>query len=487
MIRTSRDSRAAFQPSPGLIVAVLAAAGILVSLAQTLIVPLIGELPSMFDTSAANASWIITSTLLAGAVSTPITGRLADLYGKKLMLLVAIAAFVAGSIACALADSLGVMVLGRTLQGVASGMVPLGISILHELLPREKAGAAIALMSSSMGIGGALGLPIAAGVAQFADWRMLFWGVGIAALIVGTAIAVVIRPRPQGRTGASFDVVGAIGLAIGLVALLLGISKGSEWGWASPLTLGSFGIAIAVLGLWGWYELRLRHPLISLRTAIIPTVLYTNLASIMFGFVMYAMNLVVPQVMQLPVTLGYGLGQPMVIMGLWMMPIGIGMMAVAKMGAEISRTRGPRVTLMLAGIVIAVGYGVIALVLGTLGNRAPGEAPASLILTTIVLLTIGSAVSGCGIGFAFGAMPALVMGSVPAAEVAAANGFNALMRSLGTTSAAAIVGVILASMMHDVGGTLVPTLDGFLVSLAVAVGAALAGTALAAAIPRGRK
>lgn len=486
MIRSSRETRAAHLPSSGLIVAVLAAAGILVSLAQTLIVPLIGELPRMFDTSAANASWIITSTLLAGAVSTPITGRLADLYGKKLMLLIAIGAFVAGSIACALADSLGVMVLGRSLQGVASGMVPLGISILHEILPREKAGAAIALMSSSMGIGGALGLPIAAGVAQFADWRILFWAVGAAALIVGVAIAIVIRPRPQGRSGASFDIAGAIGLAIGLVALLLGVSKGGEWGWASPLTLGLFGVAVVVLALWGWYELRLRHPLISLRTAVIPTVLFTNLASIMFGFVMYAMNLVVPQVMQLPVALGYGLGQPMVIMGLWMMPLGIGMMAVAKMGSEISRTRGPRVTLMLAGIVIAVGYGVIALVLATIGNRAPGDASASLILTTILLLTVGSTLSGCGIGFAFGAMPALIMGTVPAAEVAAANGFNALMRSLGTTSAAAVIGVILASMMHEAGGVLVPTLGGFLVSLAVAVGAALAGTGLAAAIPRKR-
>ena len=486
MIRSPRAFRSIFSPSPGLIVAVLASAGILVSLAQTLIVPLIGELPRMFDTSAANASWIITSTLLAGAVATPITGSLADLYGKKLMMLSAVGAFVAGSIACALAHSLGVMVLGRTLQGLASGMVPLGIAILHELLPPERAGAGIALMSSSMGIGGALGLPIAAGVAQFANWRILFWSVGGAAILVGAAIAVVIQPRQQGRSGANFDVLGGAGLAAGLVALLLGVSKGSEWGWASPLTLGSFATAAFVLGLWGWYELRVRHPLINLRTAAIPTVLYTNLASIMFGFVMYAMNLVLPQIMQLPVALGYGLGQPMVIMGLWMMPLGIGMMAVSRMGAEISRTRGPRITLMLAGLVIAVGYGLIAVVLATLGNRTPGDATGTLIAVTLVLLTVGTTISGCGIGFAFGAMPALVMGAVPASQVAAANGFNALMRSLGTTSSAAVVGVILASMMHDAGGTLVPTLGGFLVSLAAGVGAALAGTALAAAIPRSR-
>nr|WP_245190145.1 MFS transporter [Leucobacter exalbidus] len=463
---------------------VLAAAGILVSLAQTLIVPLIGELPRIFDTSAANASWIITSTLLAGAVSTPIMGRLADLYGKKPMLMVAIIAFVAGSIACALAPNLGVMILGRTLQGVASGMVALGISMLHQLLPKDRAGAAIALMSSSMGIGGALGLPVSAAVAQFADWRILFWSVGIAGILVAIAIAVVIRPVPQAKTDATFDIVGAIGLAVGLVALLLGVSKGSEWGWTSPTTLGALAIAVVVLLAWGWYELKLRFPLISLRTAIIPTVLFTNLASIMFGFVMYAINLVVPQIMQLPVSLGYGLGQSMVLMGLWVMPIGIGMMLVSKLGAEISRTRGPRTTLMLAGLVIAAGYGAIMIILATMGNRTPGDASDTVVYLTLALMSLCAAVTGAGIGFAFGAMPALIMGAVPPSEVAAANGFNSLMRSLGTTSAAAVIGVILASMMHEYGGFHVPTLSGFFTVLGIAVGAALAGTALAALVPR---
>src|SRR5690625_1617660 len=131
---------------PGL-VAALAAGGVLVSLAQTLIIPLITQLPQIFNTSAANASWIITVTLLAGAVSTPVTGRLADMYGKKLMLLLALAAFIVGALLSAAAPGLGVMIAGRAMQGVAAGLIPLGISLMHDLLPRERAGKAIALLS----------------------------------------------------------------------------------------------------------------------------------------------------------------------------------------------------------------------------------------------------------------------------------------------------------------------------------------------------
>lgn len=88
----------------GPIVAVLAAAGIVASLTQTLVVPLIAQLPAMLHTTAADASWVITVTLLTGAVSTPVAGRLGDLYGKRPMLLVSMIPLVAGSAIAAMAS-----------------------------------------------------------------------------------------------------------------------------------------------------------------------------------------------------------------------------------------------------------------------------------------------------------------------------------------------------------------------------------------------
>ncbi|GAA1681906.1 membrane transport protein [Citricoccus zhacaiensis] len=500
--------------NPRLLVAVLAATGIVVSLAQTLVVPILGDLPVIFGTDVATASWVITVTLLVGAVSTPVMGRLADLYGKKRMMLVAVTPFIIGSIVCALATDVVVMILGRGLQGLGTGMIPLGISLIHDVLSKEKAGSAIALMSSSMGIGGALGIPVAAAIAQFASWRVLFWATAAIAVATAVAIALIVpalRPsaRPVMADGPSaagtaggaagqplpatpggkpvgFDVVGAIGLAIGLTALLLGISKGAEWGWGSVLTLGSVGVAVVVLVAWGAYEWRRPGPLVDLRTTLRPVVLLTNLASVLFGFSMYAMNLIIPQVMQLPVDLGYGLGQTMIQMGLWMAPMGLGMMAVSGLGARISYRRGPKLTLTLAGVIIAAGYGATALILATLGSRAPGPADGATILWTLVLLCGAGALVGCGIGFAYGAMPALIMSAVPATEKASANGLNALMRSLGTTISAAVIGALLGALSQQVGGIPVPTQTGFLVALLCGAGAALVAAGVAVMIPAKR-
>ncbi|GAA1125188.1 hypothetical protein GCM10009670_15840 [Citricoccus alkalitolerans] len=493
--------------NPRLLVAVLAATGIVVSLAQTLVVPILGELPVIFGTDVATASWVITVTLLVGAVSTPVMGRLADLYGKKRMMLVAVIPFIVGSIVCALATDVVVMILGRGLQGLGTGMIPLGISLIHDVLSKEKAGSAIALMSSSMGIGGALGIPVAAAIAQFASWRVLFWATAAIAVATAVAIALIVPalrpaarpviadgpsaagtadgPLPASPVGkpAGFDVVGAIGLALGLTALLLGISKGAEWGWGSVLTLGSLGVAVVVLVAWGAYEWRRPGPLVDLRTTLRPVVLLTNLASVLFGFSMYAMNLIIPQVMQLPVDLGYGLGQTMIQMGLWMAPLGLGMMAVSGLGARISYHKGPKRTLTLAGVIIAAGYGATALILATIGSRAPGPADGATILWTLVLLCAAGALVGCGIGFAYGAMPALIMGAVPATEKASANGLNALMRSLGTTMSAAVIGALLGALSQQVGGVPVPTQTGFLVALLCGAGAALVAAGVAAMIP----
>lgn len=468
---------------PAVLVAVLAAAGIVVSLAQTLVVPILGELPRIFDTSASNTSWIITVTLLMGAVSTPVAGRLADMYGKKRMMLIALLPFIVGSIVCAVSTDVVTMLIGRGLQGLATGVIPLGISLLHDLLPADRVGSAIALMSSSMGIGGALGLPIAAAVTQVASWRVLFWVTAIAAAALAIALATLVPAAGPNGKASRFDYVGALGLIVGITTLLLAVSKGSTWGWASLPTLACAVVAVVSLLLWGRYEIGHRAPLVNLRIAATPVVLLTNIASILIGFSMYAMNLIIPQVMQLPAELGYGLGRSMIEMGLWMAPMGLGMFAVSKLGARISHAHGPKITLAWAGVVIATGYGVAALVLGTIGDRLPGAADSGQITWTLVAFTVGSVITGCGIGLAYGSMPALIMGAVPARDKASANGFNALMRSLGTSSSAAVIGVILASMSADLGGHPVPTHGGFLLALLIGCGSALVATAVTAAIP----
>ncbi|MEV7899657.1 MFS transporter [Streptomyces cyaneofuscatus] len=454
---------------PGSIVGILAFAGIVAALTQTLVVPLIAQLPTLFDTSASNASWVITATLLAAAVSTPVAGRLGDMYGKRRMLLVSLVPLILGSVVCALSSSVIPMIAGRGLQGLGMGVVPLGISLLRDVVPAQKLGPSIAIMSASMGVGGALGLPFAAAIAENTSWRVLFWVVAVLALAVGALIlALVPADRPATAAAGRFDLPGAIGLGAALIALLLAVSKGADWGWGSATTLTLFAAALILLPTWGWWELRLSDPLVDLRVTARPQVLMTNTASVLVGFAMYAQSLVVPQLLQLPEATGYGLGRSMLAMGLWMAPAGLMMMVMSPVGAKLSAAKGPKVTLAVGSLLIAAGYGLSVPLIGS-------GSPWSLLIVTLVC--------NSGVGFAYGAMPALIMSAVPPSETASANSFNALMRSIGTSFAAAVIGVVLARMTTDFGGIPLASENGFRVAMLIGCGVGLAAAVVAALIP----
>ncbi|MCX5059086.1 MULTISPECIES: MFS transporter [Streptomyces] len=465
--RTVDDGRAT-APRPQAVVAALAFGGIVFSLMQSLVIPIIPDLPKQLGTSPSNASWAITATLLAGAVATPVMGRLGDMVGKRRMLLVSLVMLVTGSVIAALSDSLTPMIVGRVLQGMAAGVIPLGISIMRDELPPERLSSATALMSASLGVGGALGLPAAAAIADNFDWHTLFWAsAGAGAL--ATVLVLALVPESQVRTGGRFDVVGAIGMAAGLVCLLLAISKGADWGWTSGTTLGLFAAAVVVLLLWGLFELRVKEPLVDLRTAARRQVLFTNVASIAVGFGMFTIMLVVPQLLQLPTATGYGLGRSLLTAGLVLAPMGLVMMAAAPVSALLSKARGPKTTLMTGALIVAAGYGLNI-----------------VLMDEVWQFILASCIVGAGIGFTFGAMPALIMGAVPASETGAANSLNTLMRSIGTSSASAVAAVILSQMTTTVGSVSLPSENGFKTVMAVGAGAGLLACVLASFIPRHR-
>ncbi|MFG2432872.1 MFS transporter [Streptomyces sp. NPDC048590] len=450
----------------GGVITTLALAGTVAAIMQTLVTPLIAELPRILDTSSSNAAWVVTVTLLVAGVCVPVTGRLGDLLGKRRMLLACSVPLVIGSVICALASSVVPMIVGRGLQGMGMGMVPLGIALLRDVVPAEKLSGSIALVSASMGIGGALGLPISAAVAEYTSWRVLFWGSAVLALMIAVLIWIFVPDVPAGAKGQRFDAPGAIGLAIGLVSLLLAISKGADWGWGSGTTLGLFAVAVLSLGAWGFYELRTRDPLVDLRTTARPRVLLTNVSSILVGVGMYSFMLIAPQLLQFPETTGYGLGQSMLAAGLWIAPGGVMMMIVSPLGGKLINARGPKIALVLGALVISAGYGLSLFLMGSAWG----------------LMIVGIVINS-GVGLAYGAMPALIMSSVPLSETAAANGFNTLMRSLGTTIGSAVIGVVLAQMTTTLGGFSFASEDGFRVGLMIGCGVALVAAAVASFIP----
>lgn len=448
------------------IIAVLAISGIVVSLMQTFVIPLLPELPELLGASVGDTSWAVTATLLASAVAVPVVGRLGDMFGKRRMLLISLVLLTAGSVVAALSTNLAAFITGRAIQGLAAGVIPLGISIMRDELPKAKLAGAMALMSASLGIGGALGLPAAALLADHADWHVLFWVASGAGLLCLLLVAATV-PESGVKSGGRFDPVGAIGLSAGLLALLLAVSKGADWGWTDPLTLGLGIGAVVVLLAWGAWELRTPQPLVDLRTTARRQVLLTDLASVVFGFAMLAMSLVLPQLLQIPEATGVGFGQSMLTVGLVMMPSGLVMMAMSPVSARITNAKGPKTTLMAGAVVVALAYGLGA-----------------FLMAEIWQLVLVATLMGAGMGLAYGAMPALIMDATPVHETAAANSLNTLIRSIGTSISSAIAGVVLAHVTVDFAGTAVPSRDAFQIIFLIAAGASLAALAIAAFLPK---
>lgn len=452
-----------------LTIIVLCFGGMSVALTQTLVIPIQIKLPELLGASAADAAWVVTSTLLAAAVAMPIAGRLGDMFGKQRVLVASALLLLAGSLVCALSDTLGPMLAGRTLQGLAMGFIPVGISLMREVVPPAMATTAVAAMSATLGVGGAIGLPLSAWVADSFDWHALFWvASGLAVLVLlGSWFAV---PHVHDEHPGRLDVVGAIGLAVGLVATLLGVSKGNSWGWASAETVGCLAGGVAVLLVWGWYELRQEEPLCDLRVTARRPVLLTNLAAILIGFGMMAQAIVLPQLLSMPEATGYGLGQSLLAAGLWMAPGGLMMLAFAPVSAHIMRRYGAKYALAAGAFVLGGGY-----LLSFFLMDAPWQ------------VSVAGVVCSAGVGIGYAAMPTLIMDAVPIHEAGSAVGINALMRSVGTTVASAVMAAILTGQTSMLGGVEVPAEGAFRTCFLVATAAAVVGALVALTIPRTEK
>ncbi|MFF7969597.1 MFS transporter [Streptomyces sp. NPDC007903] len=448
-----------------LTIPVLASGGILMAVMQTVVVPLLPDLPRLTGSSPAAVSWMVTATLLSGAVLTPVLGRAGDMYGKRRVLTSALALMTVGSVLCALSSDITVLITARALQGAAASVVPLSISILRDELPPQRRGSAVALMSSTVGIGAALGLPLAALVVQYADWHTMFWLTSALGALGVAATWWAVRESPVRESG-RFDMVGALGLAVALVSLLLAVSQGGQWGWTSPAVLGLFAAFAAVLALWWRHQLRTARPLVDLRLVTRPRVGLSHVAALLTGFAFYANSLVTAQLVQAPRASGYGLGLSIVATGLCLLPGGVTMLLFSPLSARISARRGPRITLALGAAVIACGYA-----LRIADSR------------DLWMIILGATVVATGTTLAYSALPTLILRAVPAAQTASANGVNVLMRTIGQAVSSAAVAAVLVHHTSLVGGLPVPTLHGYLLAFAMAGAVALAACAAALTIP----
>lgn len=443
----------------GLQTAAIGLGALMAALTQTLVLPVLPTISRDIGASTTQTTWLLTSTLLVGAVSVPIISRFADMWGRRLMLQIALGALAVGSLIDALTDDPGVMIVGRALTGLSAAAIPLGISLLAATLPPERRGSAMALVSAMLGVGGALGLPLAGLIGDNFDYHLLFW-IGVVGAVVSIAMVTAFVREPATDGGTGIDGAGIVLLAGGLVCLVLPLAQGTAWGWGSLRTIGLLVASVVLLAALSVVERRVRNPLVDMVAFTNPPVLITNIASVFVGFALFASFVGTSNYVQAPEATGYGFGSSVLTAGLTLLPSGLLMLVLAPVAATLIRRWGGGRVLALGGVVIAGGLVMRIFATGSLWE-----------------VVIGASIVGAGTGIGYAALPSLISAHSRSNELAAANGINSLARSLGSSLASAVGGSILAAITMDLGGAEVPSLGGYQTLFAICAAAALLAAA----------
>ena len=409
---------------PTLVFAALATA--IVSSLGMLLVPSISQ---RFDVDVATAQWMLTVNLLAGAVATPIMGRLSDGPHKKRLLLASLATMFVGSVMAAAAPTFGVFLAGRVLQGLSYGIVPVTIAIARRYVPPEHAQNTISTLSVTVASGIGIGYPLTGIIAGIFDYSFAFW---FGAVFVLATIFVVWKVVPSGPDGRAeqhpFDFAGSCLLAVGLGSLLLIISEGPKWGWVSGTTLALAAFSIIVLALWVRVEIRLDHPLINLRTLKQGEVLLANISAIALGAALYIAMSVSSLVAQADTATGYGLSLPVFWAGFVIFPLSVGSLAANRTVRVLAKRVGMQVMLPIGAIIMAAAGTMLWLLHAELWE---------ILLSMLVF--------GIGMGASYAAMPALIARSVATQELGSSVSFNQVLRTVGSSFGTAISAAIIAT------------------------------------------
>ena len=174
--------------------AILAIGAISFSLLQSLVVPALPEIQKALHGSEASVAWVLTAYLLSASVSTPIAGRLGDMYGKERLLVIVLAALALGTLVSALATSMGVLIAGRVIQGIGGGVFPLAFGIIRDEFPRDRVAGGIGLLSSLLGIGGGLGVVLAGPIVEHLSYHWLFW-LPLIMIVIATVATLLYVPE----------------------------------------------------------------------------------------------------------------------------------------------------------------------------------------------------------------------------------------------------------------------------------------------------
>ena len=420
----------------------------MMSLITSLGAPLITTVATSDHVPVFTATWMLTVTLLTGALATPIMGRLADSPHQHRVISISLGIVIVGLLIAAASKNFTELLVGRALQGLGMGLVPVCMAIARTHLSPERSARTIATLSVTVAVGVGLGYPLTALIAEFVSFHASF--IVAAALVVTTSIIArrVLPPNVNGKAE-PFDFPGAFLLTVGLTGLLWELGEGQVWGWLSRTSIEMSVVSVVILATWVIFELRTKAPLVDLRQTRIRNVFAADIVGFVISTAFYLFLPILVEFVTIPPSTGYGFGSSIFASGLLLVPLSLGTYSASRFAPAI-------IAKVTARGILPVGC--LFFVAGSAGFVVWH---AHLYQAFVV-----SGVAGLGAGITFAAMPGFIVRAVPASDTGGALGLYQLVRNVGLSIGSAIAGLILAhyTPAHEVN----PTIEGFTVNMELA-------------------
>ena len=427
------------------IIRVLVFLAVLVAVISSLGAPLIPSIARQDHVSLATAQWVLTAALLTGAVATPVLGRLADGSHQRRVLTFTLCTVIVGCVLAAATHSFWLLVLGRALQGVGLGLLPVNMAIAKRLLPSTVATKAVVTISAAAAIGAGLGYSLTTAITQLFGLPAAYWGGAIVVGLTLGAVTIVIPARSAG-IASPIDLLGAALLSIAVASAMVVLSEGVPWGFSSGATL-SFGLLGGIsLAAWILHELRSKSPLVDLRHLRRRMVLMADVSGLLLSMALYMATPIITVFVQIPSSAGFGFGASVFTAGLALLPLSLGTFVASRTIGLWERSFGIR-SLVPAGAMLGAGASLYF----AFNHSALWQA----------FVTMG--IAGLGLGWTFAALPGFILHAVPAKDTGSATGLYQLLRNVGLATGSAVSAAILHA--HSTPGNPVPLESGFVFTL----------------------
>lgn len=380
--------------------------------------------------------WLLTSFLLVQAGTAAVGGRLGDIFGRKLLLVIISVICAFGSLVSAIAPNLELIILGRAVQGVSGAILPLSYGIVRQVTTPKKTPFFIGCMTGAYAFAAALGYIVAGYLTDMGSWRYIFWFTTFYGAAILPLLLLIVPEFRNPNISRNLDIIGGLLFMPAVASLLYGVMLLGKAGWKSSNTLLFLLLGASLLVYWFWYESKHKDPLIDVRLLSEPKIAMGNVCMLLAGMGGSQVGLIAMMILQQPEATGVGLGVSATLAGYLKLPANIATAAAAAISGWVAGRYGAHQAVMQGGAVGLLGW-------------------ASLLFfhDSLSLVIFGTVLAAFSIGMLLAAVPNMLLEASPLERTSETTGLAAVLRGIGFTMGTQIMTTILASSRVSLPGS----------------------------------